>query len=68
MFGAGLNPAQTDLFHSAHAASGAGIGKPQLLYLETPHLELGCKSQSIWGTFSFFTGKRDAAGQPATPS
>lgn len=65
MLGAGLSPAQADLLC---AASGACMGKTQLLYLETPYLELECKPQSILGTFSFFTVKRDAAGQCVIPS
>lgn len=68
MLGAGLSPAQADLLPAALAASGACMWKPQVLYLETPHLELGCRSQSILGTFCFFTGKWDAAGQCVTPS
>lgn len=65
MLGAGLSPAQADLLC---AASGACVGKIQLLYLETPYLELGCKPQSILGTFCFFTGKQDTPGQCVIPS
>lgn len=68
MPGAGLSPAQADLLRAVHAASGACMGKPQLLHLETPYLELGCKSQSILGTFCFFIGKWDAAGHCVIPS
>lgn len=68
MLGAGLSPAQADLLRAGRAARRACMGKPQLLFLETPYLELGYKSQSILGTFCFFSGKWYAAGQCVAPS
>lgn len=59
LLGAGLSPAQADLLGTARAVSGDRTGKTEVLYLETPYLEFGFKSQSLSGTFS----KWDTAGQ-----